>query len=72
MQEMAYLQSLENPESVPPMPPQIQQIPQMTAIPITLQPVARGRSRPILRGAPVGIVRGGARGGRGGKPVTSK
>ena len=68
MQEMAYLQSLENPDAVPPLPPQMAPI-AMQQIPVTVQPVIRGRARPVLRGAPAGIARG-IRGGRAGKPMT--
>ena len=63
MQEMAYLQSLDNPDAVPPLPPQVQQVQ------VAPPPIARGRARPILqgiaRGAPA-VPRGAAlqRGGR--------
>ena len=67
MQEMAYLQSLENPDAVPPFPPQMGPI-AITQIPVTVQPVIRGRARPVLRGAHAGIARG-LRGARGGKPM---
>eukprot|EP00112_Aurelia_sp_Birch-Aquarium-sp1_P006756 Seg1739.6 transcript_id=Seg1739.6/GoldUCD/mRNA.D3Y31 product="KH domain-containing RNA-binding signal transduction-associated protein 3" protein_id=Seg1739.6/GoldUCD/D3Y31 len=66
MQEMAYLQSLENPDAVPPLPPQMAPMAQMTPVPI-IQTLVRGRARPILRGAPGGMPRG-MRGGRG-KPM---
>jgi len=67
MQEMAYLQSLENPDAVPPLPPQMAPI-ALQQIPVSVQPVIRGRARPVLRGAPGGLARG-IRGGRGGKPM---
>eukprot|EP00794_Sanderia_malayensis_P004539 gene4539-5136_t len=66
MQEMAYLQSLENPEVIG--PPLHAQISPLSQIPITVQSVPRGRARQILRGSPMTITRGG-RGMRGGKPV---
>ena len=68
MQEMAYLQSLEHPEGMP-LPPQMVPMTQMTQIPMTMQPVARGRARQIIRGVRGGLMRGG-RGGRGGKPMS--
>ncbi|XP_065062155.1 KH domain-containing, RNA-binding, signal transduction-associated protein 2-like isoform X7 [Rhopilema esculentum] len=57
MQEMAYLQSLENHDTVPPLPPQMTAM-TMTQIPIAAQPVVRGRARPVLRGAPAAMARG--------------
>lgn len=69
MQEMAYLQSLEHPEGMP-LPPQMVPMTQMTQIPMTMQPVARGRARQIIRGVRGGLMRGG-RGGRGGKPMSA-
>lgn len=70
MQEMAYLQSLEHSDAIPPMHPQMAPI-AMTPVPVTVQPVIRGRTRPVLRGTPVGIARG-IRGGRTGQPMAGE